>query len=184
MIYPVYPVYSYSYQEIEEGKNNEDESLSSLYSTCIIISLVYILYFILNVMTVFTDIILGIMYGTDIYNGSMLKAKGQLIDIKKWLLVNGLFGYLGIVILILLKRVYSIDNLGNRLSRKIIKVSGYMINILMSLWSVIGIVSFFKYNYNDDNEDNTTFLYNYIFIRLIISPLICIFKLLELYLLL
>jgi hypothetical protein len=145
------------------------------YNLCMIYGCVYVIYFLFSVCTVFLDIIFGII---DIYNEYNCISNFTLIHITKWLLVNGLLGYLSLTLLILIKRVYTEDNF----CRKLLRVINFFIILLISIWTILGIFSFFKYYYGVELcISEYPLLYNYLQVRLILSPLIIILRLFELY---
>jgi hypothetical protein len=166
------------------GEDNENTQVSHTYNTfnniesndsynsynlCIISSCVFIIYFLLTIPTLFMDIIIGFMYTC---SPSQLN---NLITINNWLITNGILYYVKLTILILLNRVYTEDTL----FRKILKYTGYLITIFILMWSTLGIVIFFTYYYK--TEKCQIFFYNYILIRIVLSPLIVILRFIEIY---
>jgi len=167
------------------GNINTESNIDSHYNICIVASCIFILYFILTVPMVFIDIIIGIMYenNTGVYpSGVQDDTCGQVsnlildLDIKKWLIVNGIIGYVGLIIIICLKCVYTEEGFAKRL----IKRFGYVINIFLLIWTGFGMSLFFR-DYYDKTSCFTILVYNYLLIRMILAPLIGFFKLMELY---
>ena len=152
------------------NSNNSNNS-NNYYNLCIISSCIFIIYFLLTIPTLFMDIILGFMF---INNCSSIKSI-NLITINNWLITNGILYYINLTILILLNRVYT----ENTFFRKILKSSCYLIAIFILIWSILGITIFFTYYYK--TEKCQVFFYNYILIRIFLSPLIVIFRFIEIY---
>ena len=152
---------------------------NNTYNICFISSCLFILYFLLTVPAIFLDIIFGVIYND---NYSIISLSINIITISKWLITNGILCYINLVILILLKRVYTDDTF----FRKILKFSGYIITIIVLMWTILGIVIFFVYYYKnyenyENYENGPTFFYNYLFIRIVLSPLILILRFVEIY---
>lgn len=156
-------------EEHNNHNNHNTQDDSNIYNLCIVSSCVFIIYFLLTVPMLFMDIILGIVYEDKCISNSN-------ININDWLIVNGIICYLHLFVLILLKRVYTED----AFFRKLLKYSGYMISLIILIWSIIGIVTFFKYYY-DIHQPCSSFFYNYLFIRIILSPLITVLRFVEMY---
>jgi len=151
-----------------EQENNNNIITDDTCNICIFSSCLFILYFLLTVPMIFMDIILGIMYKDNCIANSS-------ININDWMTTNGIVCYLHLFILILLNRVYT----DNTFFRKLLKYSGYIINIIILIWAIIGSVIFFKYYYTDNKCP--LFFYNYLLIRIILSPLIVILRFIEIY---
>jgi len=151
----------------------EKREESSLNCSLVIVSfMVLLLYFLFNVVTVFFDFIFGFM---DVYDYNPVN---PLVKIKSWLIVNGIFGYIGLILLVILGRIYT-ENNENVFARKTIKISCYFINGFLVVWTSIGMVSFFVNYYNMNTSHK--FFYNYLLIRIIIAPIISVYKLAEIY---
>ncbi len=154
------------YQEIRDTNNETYNCNICFFSCCIII-----LYFLLSIPTIFMDIIIGAIHRDD------MCVTNPVIDINKWLIINGIFGYIILGMLILLNKVYVEDNF----CRKFLKISSYMMNGFMVVWMALGIFSFFNYYYNDKTCMEYHFFYNYVLIRIVISPLLIFLKITETY---
>jgi hypothetical protein len=163
----------YGESDIYEG-NKVTEINNNIYTLCIISSFIFILYFILIVPMFFIDIIIASMYQL---NDSICKeVPNPTIKIDKWLFVNGIMGYTGLGIIICLKRIYTEEGI----TKRMIKAFGYVINFFLLIWSGFGITLFFK-EYYGKIGCFSLFSYNYILIRLILSPIVGFFKLIEVY---
>jgi len=144
------------------------------YDICCISCCIFIIYFLLTVPTIFMDIIFGFMYT---YNCSSQQFTNEL-TISRWLITNGILCYINLFFLILVKIVYT----DNTFIRKLLKYSIYIITIFILAWTVLGLVIFFKYYYgNYGNENCPIFFYNYLLIRIILSPIIVILRFAEIY---
>jgi hypothetical protein len=147
---------------------NNDDNFNISYDLCCLFSCVYILYFLISVPFIFLDVIFAIgSYRCD-------TETKPLINIISWLLVNGIFGYIGLIIIILLRnKIYQKEIC----FYKSIYISGYVINGFLIIWSILGLTTFIKSYYGNEICDKT--LYTYLTIRMILAPLIGVFKFLE-----
>ena len=135
-------------------RNIEEEHFSNCNYTLFCLSfMTLLLYFLFNVATVFFDFIFGVVY------------------IKSWLIVNGILGYIGLILLVMMTRIYTEDTF----LRKTLKMSAYFINGFLVVWTVIGMTSFFRDYYGIDTSHKV--LYNYLLIRMILAPIISLYKL-------
>ena len=172
-----------NFRRLRSGEENEEENnindINNINNVCFISCCVFILYFLLTVPSIFIDIILGFIYNTYRYNCSTRVI--SILSIDKWLITNGILCYLNLIILILLKIVYT----DNTFFRKLLKYSGYIITIFILSWTMLGFIIFFRYYYGYygyyGNEKCPMFFYNYLFIRIVLSPLIIILRFVELY---
>jgi hypothetical protein len=153
------------------------------YNICFISCCAFIIYFLLTVPTIFMDVIIGFMY-RDIYTCPTCPVSIKLLNelsINNWLIVNGLMSYLNLMMLVLLNKVYT----DNTFFRKLLKYSTYIITIFVLTWTVLGSIIFYKYYYNnvyaDDLNNKCPFFYNYLFIRIVLAPLIVILRFVEIY---
>ena len=170
--------------------NREYNELSTLnqinttpYNTCFVSCCVFIIYFLLTVPTIFMDVIIGFMY-RDIYSCPTYPVSIKLLNelsINNWLIVNGILSYLNLMMLVLLNKVYT----DNTFFRKLLKYSTYIISIFVLTWTVLGSIIFYKYYYNNDYtvdlNNKCPFFYNYLFIRIVLAPLIVILRFVEIY---
>lgn len=158
----------------EANESNRLTEINNIYTVCIISSCIFILYFILIVPMFFIDIIIALMYSL---NKSVCKeVPYPIIKIDKWLFVNGIIGYIGLILIVCLKRVYTEEGFG----KTMVKAFGYIINFFLLIWSGLGITLFFK-EYYGKIGCFSSFVYNYILIRMILSPIVGFFKLMEVY---
>lgn len=145
---------------------------SNIMSVCILGSCIYIIYSILLVIPIFADLIFGFtnVYYYNNYNCiNPQNSKSPFIDITSWILVNGLFGYFGIIMYIKLKFI----NTEEGFCKKLTRMSCYAINLFSLIWIIIGMISFFINYYNTDKcISSYPLLYNYLLIRMILGPLI------------
>ena len=143
--------------------NTETETLikNNIYNTNIYI----VGYFILSISSLFLDILFGFF---NIIHCNTLEK--PLINIFIWMRVNGIISFFTLIMLIIIQKELFIHD---RISYKIIHIIGIGMNIFLVLWSGIGMASFFMHYDINDNY--------YIMIRMGISPVICILKLLEMY---
>lgn len=172
----VYDRYEYSSTRVENSLENsiEKQYSSNIYTICIISSLVFILYFILIVPMFFMDIFIGLMYELDEF--TCKEVQNPIVKIDKWLFLNGIIGYLGLIILICLKRIYIDEGFG----RRILKIFGYVINVFLFIWTGLGLTLFFK-DYYEKTDCFNSYIYNYILIRMILAPIVGFFKFMEIY---
>ena len=147
----------------------DTEQNKSLYDTCCMSVLVCSMYFLLNVLPVFFDFIFGLM---DVYD---YKPDHPIVDMKSWLIVSGLFGYAGLILLVLITRVYRQDTF----VRRMLRVFAYVINGFIVVWSGIGMTCFFSSYYNMKNYTSHNVFYNYLLIRMVLSPIISLYKFIE-----
>jgi len=133
--------------------NNNDNNTN----ICIIGCAVLFNYFIVFILPIFLDILFG--FGNIIQCAYYEK---PLIDIFIWMKVNG---------------ILSLFSFGCFFMRKQLGIPFYIINIVINIFllllTIIGTVSFFMYYNINDNS--------YIFIRMIMAPIIMIAKLVEIY---
>ena len=100
-------------------RNIEEEHFSNCNYTLFCLSfMTLLLYFLFNVATVFFDFIFGVVY---IYDYS---PTNPIVEIKSWLIVNGILGYIGLILLVMMTRIYTEDTF----LRKTLKMSAYFIN--------------------------------------------------------
>lgn len=145
---------------------------SNIFNVFLIGCCSYIIYSMLVIIPVFADLIFGFVnvYYYDTYN-CVTSKNHPFIDITSWIMLNGLLGYLGIVMYINLKYIHLEEGFCN----KIVKVSCYVISFFSLVWIILGMISFFKNYYN---VEKCIFLYpllyNYVLIRMILGPIIWI----------
>lgn len=117
----------------------------------------------------FADLIFGFVnvYYYNTYNC----VQNPFIDITSWMLLNGLLGYLGVVMYINLKYINREEGFCNKMTR----VFCYVISLFSLIWISLGMTSFFK-NYYKVEKCLSLYplLYNYLLIRMILGPLIWI----------
>jgi hypothetical protein len=130
----------------------------------------------ISIVTVFLDIIFGYTTYTNENDYKLYICENNpLIEINKWLLANGLFGYLGLITFLIIKKI-SMDDF----SKKVVKVFHYVTHGFCFFWSIIGIYVYFKYYYGINKCIHINpFLYYYSFIRLIFAPIIYLYKIIE-----
>jgi len=167
---------------LNSNSNSNNNLPENVYNLCFISCCVFTLYFLLTVPTIFMDIILGFMYNNNSYNCTEEKNEIQNITIDKWLITNGISCYLHLTSLILLRRVYT----DNTVSRKICKYSLDALTIFIFGWTILGLTIFFSYYYNSSflfspGQLCPSFFYDYLFIRMILSPLTAILRFGEMY---
>ncbi len=130
-----------------------------------------ILYFSLNVLPVFLDFIFGLM---DFYD---YVVENPVVDMKNWLIVNGIFGYIGLLLLVMVTRIYRDDTF----LRRLLRVGAYVVNGFSLIWVIIGAVCFFGKYYNMKDYTSHIFFYNYLLVRMILGPIISLYKFFEVY---
>lgn len=139
------------------------------YSVLCVSFMSMLLYFLFNIATVFFDFIFGFMDTYDYF------PMNPFVEIKSWLTVSGVFGYIGLILLVMLTRIYREDTF----VRKVGKISAYFTNTFMLIWTGVGMASFFRDYYGMNTSH--TFFYNYLLIRMILAPITSIYKLCEVY---
>lgn len=154
-------------QETNIAYNDRNNSNNILWVSC----MAMILYFSLNILPVFLDFIFGFM---DFYD---YVVQNPLVDMKKWLIVNGIFGYIGLLLLVMITRIYVDDTF----LRRLLRVGGYVFNGFSFVWIIIGMVCFFGKYYNMKDYTSHIFFYNYLLVRMILGPIVSIYKFFELY---
>lgn len=159
------------------GRPSEYISLnnnSNIFNVVLVGCCLYITYSMLVVIPVFSDLIFGFVnvYHYECYNCITSKnAKTPFVDITSWMLINGLLGYLGIIMYINLKHI----NVEEGFCNKLVRLFCYVINFLSLIWIILGMISFFRNYYKVDNcVSSYPLLYNYMLVRMILGPIIWI----------
>ena len=155
-----------NYEKSDIRSNNDEINENITCNLCFIPFLIGLLYFILNIFTVFMDSIFGFYNYINDIDCSLM---------NNWLIVNGIFGYVGLTALILIKLVYKDQSM----CKKFILFLGIFANGLMLLFSAVSIAWFFKGFYNNPQCLSHPFFYNYMLIRIVLAPLINIYKIIE-----
>ena len=154
------------------NNRNSYEGSNNLFNIFLVGFCTYLIYFTLVIIPVFIDLIFGFVnvYYYNKYECIFYEnAKTPFIDITSWMLVNGLFGYLGIVMYINLKYIHTEYGFCN----KLVRVFCYFISLFSLLWNIFGMISFFRNYYKVDKcISSYPLLYNYTLIRMILGPII------------